>query len=153
MTPKRVAVIGSGNAALCAGIAALEAGADVTVYEKASADEAGGNSRYTAGAMRFAYVDRAEILPLLHDPTDPRVDRTDFGAYPREKFKADMLQFNSGQPLSILQHKLIDDSYATIAWLTEHNIRFDPIYSRQAFQKDGEFVFWGGLTLESKASQ
>ena len=52
---KRIVIAGSGNAALCAGIAALEQGADVLLLEKASADEAGGNSRYTAGAMRFAY--------------------------------------------------------------------------------------------------
>ena len=55
MTQRHIAVIGSGSAALCAGIAALEAGARVTIFEKAPAEEAGGNSRYTAGAMRFAY--------------------------------------------------------------------------------------------------
>lgn len=150
MSSKHVVVIGSGNAALCAGIAALDAGADVSIYEKASADEAGGNSRYTAGAMRFAYASRDEIVPLLRDPADPRVKQTDFGTYPKEKFAADMLQFNAGRPLSTLQHRLIEDSHATIAWLTEHNVTFDPIYSRQAFEKDGKFVFWGGLALEAK---
>lgn len=150
MKKRRVAVVGSGSAALCAGIAALEAGAEVTVFEKASADQAGGNSRYTAGAMRFAYAGRNEIVALLKDPTDPRLERTDFGAYPKEKFQADMQRFNSDQPLSELQHRLIDDSYDTMAWLTEHNIRFDPIYSRQTFEKDGRYVFWGGLTLEAK---
>lgn len=32
----------------------------------------------------------------------------------------------------------------------QHNIRFDPIYSRQSFEKDGKAVFWGGLSLESR---
>ena len=32
---KTVIIVGSGNAALSAGIAALEKGADVTIYEKA----------------------------------------------------------------------------------------------------------------------
>ena len=32
---KKVIVVGSGNAALSAGIAALEKGAEVTIYEKA----------------------------------------------------------------------------------------------------------------------
>ncbi len=150
MKKRRVVVVGSGSAALCAGIAALEAGAGVTMLEKANAEEAGGNSRYTAGAMRFAYASREEIVPLLRDPADPRLERTEFGAYPRKKFRADMLQFNASQPLSELQHRLIDDSYTTIAWLAEHNVRFDPIYSRQAFEKDGKYVFWGGLTLEAK---
>ena len=33
--PKKIVIVGSGNAALSAGIAALEKGADVTIYEKA----------------------------------------------------------------------------------------------------------------------
>lgn len=150
MSTRHVVVIGAGNAALCAGIAALEAGAHVTMFEKASIEDAGGNSRYTAGAMRFAYSDRDEIMPLLRDPTDARLNRTDFGSYPKRQFAADMLQFNNSQPLSELQHRLIDESYATIAWLTSHNVRFDPVYSRQAFEKDGKFIFWGGLTLEAR---
>jgi tricarballylate dehydrogenase len=150
MSKQHIIVIGSGNAALCAGIAALDAGADVTILEKATAGEAGGNSRYTAGAMRFAYSSRDEIMALLRDPSAARLADTDFGAYPKEKFAADMLYFNEGRPLSDLQRRLIDDSYATMVWLTNHNIYFDPIYSRQTFQKDGKYVFWGGLTLESK---
>ena len=65
MARKKVIVIGSGNAALCAGIAALEEGANTVILEKATAEEAGGNSRYTAGAMRFAYQSGEDLLPLL----------------------------------------------------------------------------------------
>ena len=150
MTRQHIVVVGSGNAALCAGIAALEAGADVTILEKATLSESGGNSRYTAGAMRFAYASREEILALLRDPSEARLADTEFGSYPKDKFATDMLHFNEGRPLNDLQRRLIDDSYATMLWLTKHNIRFDPIYSRQTFQKNGKYVFWGGLTLESK---
>ena len=48
------------------------------------------------------------------------------------------------------QNILIDKSYETLRWMGEHNIKFEPIYSRQTFQKDGKFIFWGGLTLEAK---
>ena len=44
-------VIGSGNAALCAAIAAKDQGCCVLVIEKADPALAGGNSKYTAGAM------------------------------------------------------------------------------------------------------
>ncbi|MEM9208671.1 MAG: FAD-dependent oxidoreductase, partial [Pseudomonadota bacterium] len=150
MSDRRVIVVGSGSAALCAGIAALDSGAVVIMFEKATALEAGGNSRYTAGAMRFAYEGRDAILALLADPDDERIGATDFGAYPQEKFASDLLQFNAGEPLNDLQKKLIEDSYPTVQWLSRHGVRFDPIYSRQTFEKEGRYVFWGGLTLEAR---
>jgi tricarballylate dehydrogenase len=147
---KKIVIAGSGNAALCAGIAALESGADVLIVEKAAANEAGGNSRYTAGAMRFPYQSRDELLPLLRDPASPTLDRTDFGSYPRKQFADDLAAFNDGDPLNNLQQILVNDSYDTMLWLSRHNIGFDPIYSRQTFQRDGRYVFWGGLVLEAQ---
>ena len=76
-----VIVVGSGNAALCAAIAAAERGARVHIVEKAPPAMAGGNTKYTAGAMRFAYEGREDLLPLLLDPGDPRLARSDFGRY------------------------------------------------------------------------
>lgn len=146
----KVIVVGSGNAALCAGIAALEKGAEVLMIEKASIEEMGGNSRYTAGAMRFVYNNNEELLPLLLNPEDPKIAKTEFGSYPKEKFQSDLLGFNDGRPLSLHQQILIDKSYDTMAWLGDHNIKFEPIYSRQMFEKDGKYIFWGGLTLEAQ---
>ena len=51
----KVVIVGSGNAALSAGIASLEKGSNVTIYEKADKKMSGGNTKYTAGAMRFSY--------------------------------------------------------------------------------------------------
>ncbi len=145
-----VIVVGSGNAALCAAITARERGSDVLIIEKAKPDLAGGNSKYTAGAMRFVYNTKDDLLPLLEDPADPRLPDTEFGSYTAESFGADLLGFNDGRPLSSEQQTLIAESYPTLRWLASHGVRFDPIYSRQAFQKDGKYVFWGGLTLEAK---
>ena len=47
-----VIVVGAGNAAACAALAARESGGHVIMLEAAPLDECGGNSRYTAGAMR-----------------------------------------------------------------------------------------------------
>ncbi len=150
MARKKVIVIGSGNAALCAGIAALEEGADTIILEKASAEEAGGNSRYTAGAMRFAYQSGEDLLPLLSNPQDERLKATEFGSYPVEKFTSDLEEFNDGEPLHFLQQALVARSYETMVWLNDHNVQFDPIYSRQSFRKGDKYIFWGGLTLEAK---
>jgi tricarballylate dehydrogenase len=145
-----VVIIGSGNAAFCAGIAALENGAKVLMVEKAHEYEWGGNSRYTAGAMRFVYNSKAELLSLLKNPDEERIHITDFGSYSKEKFKADLLYFNEGEPITILQQFLIDNSLSVIQWLSFHNVKFEPIYSRQSFLKDGKYIFWGGLTLETE---
>jgi tricarballylate dehydrogenase len=145
-----VIVVGSGNAALCAGLAARERGASVLVIEKADEDMAGGNTKYTAGAMRFAYRSGDDLVPLLRDPDDARLARTDFGAYTEEKFGEDLRYFNDGRPLSDEQNKLVSRSLETLTWLASHDVKFEPIYSRQSFEKDGRLVFWGGLTLAAQ---
>jgi len=149
-TTNKIIVVGAGNAALCAAIAALEKGAEVLIIEKAPKQEAGGNSKYTAGAMRFVYNNNAELLPLLLNPDDAKIAVTDFGSYTKEKFESDLLSFNNGSPLSLHQKILIENSYKTMLWLASHQIKFEPIYSRQCFKKDGRYVFWGGLTLEAE---
>ncbi|MEM9968015.1 MAG: FAD-dependent tricarballylate dehydrogenase TcuA [Pseudomonadota bacterium] len=150
MAKKQIIVVGSGNAAMSAGIAALETGAEVLMLEKASEDLAGGNTKYTAGAMRFAYETSQELLPLLSDPDDPRIPRTDFGSYTQEKFKADLLGFNEGRPLSPEQKILVAESYDAVKWLAGHDVTYAPIFDRQSFEKDGRIVFWGGLTLAAE---
>ena len=148
--PKKIVIVGSGNAALSAGIAASEKGADVTIYEKADKKMAGGNTKYTAGAMRFAYDNGEELMPLLKNPNDTRLKNTDFGSYTKEHFSSDLLSFNDGRALSDEQNKLVSKSFETIKWLSTHNIKFEPIFSRQSFLKDGKHIFWGGLTLASE---
>ncbi|HBM69774.1 MAG TPA: tricarballylate dehydrogenase [Rhodobacteraceae bacterium] len=142
-----VVIIGSGNAALCAGIAACELGADVLMIEKADRDMAGGNTKYTAGAMRFSYETSEDLYPLLARLDDPRIARADFGSYTQEKFAADLSSFNDGAPLSQEQQVLVSKSYETLLWLAGHGVTFNPIWSRQSFEKDGQIIFWGGLTL------
>jgi tricarballylate dehydrogenase len=145
-----VVIIGSGNAALCAGIAALEKGVKVLIVEKADKKEAYGNSRYTAGAMRFAYNSYDDLKPLLKNPDDERLPNSDFGSYTKEKFLGDLKYFNQDQPITDLQNYLVEESLITMQWLAAHNIKFDPIFSRQTFKKDGKFIFWGGLSLEAE---
>ena len=62
-----VAVVGSGNAALCAAIAANELGARVLVLERAPESDYGGNSRYTSGSMRFSFDTLEELKSVMHE--------------------------------------------------------------------------------------
>jgi tricarballylate dehydrogenase len=150
MSKKKIIVVGSGNAALCAGIAALEQGADVLMLEKADEALAGGNTKYTAGAMRFPYDSGEDLMPLLRNPDDSRLPNTDFGSYTQAKMTEDLLGFNDGRPMSPEQMVLVTQGLETMQWLSSHGVTFEPIYSRQSFKKDGKFVFWGGLTLAAE---
>ena len=126
---------------MSAGIAALEAGANVLMLEKASEQLAGGNTKYTAGAMRFPYENSEELLPLLSNPDDERISRTDFGTYTKENFSNDLLDFNEGRPLSSEQTYLVSESYDAVKWLAGHGVTYEPIYSRQSFEKDNKIIF------------
>ena len=76
-----VAVVGAGNAAHCAALAAQETGAHVVIFERAPEAENGGNSRFTAGAIRFAYRGVDDLREIMPDLSQEEIDRTDFGTY------------------------------------------------------------------------
>ncbi len=76
-----VIVVGAGNAAMCAALSAAETGASVLVLERAPEAEHGGNSTFTAGAMRFAYSGVADLRKVMPDLPEEEVERTDFGTY------------------------------------------------------------------------
>ena len=47
---------------------------------------AGGNTKYTAGAMRFSYENGDQLIDLLKNPNDKRIKNTDFGTYTKKNF-------------------------------------------------------------------
>jgi tricarballylate dehydrogenase len=144
-----VIVVGAGNAAFAAAVAAAERGAQVTMLERAPESEAGGNTRFTAGAMRFAYRGVEDLRLLMPDLTDEEVARTDFGVYPEERFFEDMGRVTDYRTDPDLCERLVRESRETLLWMAGKGIRFNPIWGRQAFLVDGRFVFWGGLTVEA----
>ena len=152
MTPearsKTVVVVGAGNAALCAALAAREQGAEVVVVERAPAKLRGGNTAFTAGAMRVAYRGLDDLLELMPDLSESEIANTDFGSYPREQFLDDLARVTEYRCDPDLAETLVARSHATLKWMTTHGVRFVPIFGRQAFKVDGKFTFWGGLTVE-----
>ena len=145
-----VVVVGGGNAALCAALAAEETGAgSVKVLERAPEDESGGNSRFTAGAIRFAYSGLDDLVSLMPDLSENDIATTDFGTYTEDKFFDDMYEVTQYRCDPDLVECLVRQSKETMLWMRDKGVRFIPIYGRQAFKIDGKFKFWGGLTVES----
>ena len=92
-----VAVLGGGNAALCAALAAAERGARVIVLERAPKVFRGGNSRHTRN------------LRCMHAaPTDVLSD-----SYSEDEFMTDLLRVTGGQTNEMLAR--IGESNAALA--------------------------------------
>ena len=85
-----VAIVGAGNAALSAALAAADAGAEVVVLEAAPEAERGGNSAFTAGAMRVTYDGVADIQKLVPDLSEADIKSADFGSYSFDDYFDDM---------------------------------------------------------------
>jgi len=143
-----VIVIGAGNAAFCAAFAAQERGASVCMFERAPEDECGGNSRFTAGAVRFAFNGVDDVKAIMPDLSTEEIANTDFGAYSEDEFFDDMFRVTQYRTDADLCEHLVRNSFETMKWLQGRGMRFVPSYGRQAFKIDGRFRFWGGLCAE-----
>ncbi|MDP6474423.1 MAG: FAD-dependent tricarballylate dehydrogenase TcuA [Alphaproteobacteria bacterium] len=144
-----VAIVGAGNAALCAALAAAENGADVVVLEVAPEAERGGNSAYTAGAMRVTYDGAADLKKLIPDLSDENIATTDFGSYSFDDYFDDMARVTQYRADPDLTEILIGRGFETLQWMRGQGVRFQPSYGRQAFKHGERFKFWGGLAVEA----
>jgi tricarballylate dehydrogenase len=144
-----VIVVGAGNAAFCAALAAREQGASVVMLEAASEEESGGNSRFTAGSMRVVYNGVDDIKTLVPDLTEEEIATSDFGTYTQDQFFDDMARVTQDRANPDLVELLVTRSFDTLNWMRSKGVRFIPIYGRQAFKIEGKFKFWGGLTLDA----
>src|SRR5690242_17978372 len=144
-----VIVVGAGNAAFCAALAAQEAGAKVLMLEAAPEDESGGNSRFTAGSIRVVYNGIDDIKTLVPDLTQAEIETTDFGTYTADQYFDDMARVTQHRADPDLVELLVTKSFESLNWMRNKGVRLIPIYGRQAFKIEGKFKFWGGLTVES----
>jgi tricarballylate dehydrogenase len=144
-----VIVVGGGNAALCAALAAREHCDRVLVLERAPEEEAGGNSRFTAGLLRVAYRGVDDLKRLIPDLSEQEIASTDFGAYTEEQFLDDMARVTEYRCDPDLTEVLVKQSLPTALWMRSKGVRFTAAWGRQAFKVDGRFKFWGGLTVEA----
>jgi tricarballylate dehydrogenase len=144
-----VVVVGAGNAAFCAALAAREKVQKVLVLERAGEDEAGGNSRFTAGLMRVAYAGVDDLKRAIPDLTAEEIARTDFGTYTEDQFLDDMARVTEFRCDPDLTELLVKRSLGTVEWMRTKGVRFTAAWGRQAFNIGGRFKFWGGLTVEA----
>ena len=105
-----VLVVGGGNAALCAAIAARREGASVLVVEGAPKFYRGGNTRHTRN-IRCAHDSATETLT---------------GPYSEEELFEDLLRMTGGKTDEPLAKHMIRESKEVLVWLTEQGVRYQP---------------------------
>ena len=144
-----VLVVGAGNAALTAALAAAERGASVIVVEKAPIYLRGGNSYFAGGLFRFAYEGLEDVLDLVPDTSDDQRDSTDVGSYPQATFYSDVMRLTEGLSDPEMVQLLVSQSYPVMMWMKDQGVPWILAYGRQAFTQNGVLRFWGGLVVES----
>ncbi|MGA7808595.1 FAD-binding protein [Bradyrhizobium sp.] len=128
---KKLVVIGHGAAGLAAALAAAEevrggVRIDITLLEKTSEAEAGGNTRFSPSYMRMAAPDR--VAP---------------------GFEEDMQLASNGRADRGYFKRLADNAVETIAWLQRHGIEFAvPVYYLSAGPPRIQPVGGGSVLVE-----
>jgi tricarballylate dehydrogenase len=110
--PQKLVIVGHGAAGLAAAVSAAQEarsrnlGLEITLLEKSSEGEAGGNTRWSPSYMRLAAPDR--LAPGFED---------------------DMHQASGGLADRSYFRTLAEGATATIGWLQTHGVAFDtPVY-------------------------
>ena len=149
--PYDVIVVGAGNAALSAAIAARESCPSVLVVEKAPEYFRGGNTYFTGGIIRFAFDGLEDIKSVIPDMSPTEEESVDVGRYSEDQFYDDMMRVTQGHSDPELAQILVSQSRPAMQWLRAKGVRFVLSYGRQAFRDEstGKFRFWGGLLVEA----
>ena len=127
-----VAVVGGGNAGLCAALTARRAGASVLVLEAAPKEYRGGNSRHTRN------------LRSMHEaPTDLLVD-----AYSEDEFVTDLMRVTGGRTDETLARLVVRESAACPAWIRSFGARLQPpLKGTLHLDRTNVFFLGGGKAL------
>ncbi len=138
-----VVIVGAGNAAACAALAARDAGANPVLLETAPESERGGNTFFVAGSTRWVFNTIDDIREVL-DLSEEELRTVDFGTYSREDFLDDMGRVTQYRCDPDLTETLVDNARPTLVWMRTKGIRFEPMYKGQSQKIDGRVKFFGG---------
>jgi tricarballylate dehydrogenase len=127
-----VAIVGGGNAALCAALTARDLGARVVVIECAPRHFRGGNSRHTRN-LRAAH----------RGPTEQLVD-----SYAEDEFLADLARVSGGDMDEQLARLVVSQSAECPAWMAERGVRFQStLRGTLHLSRTNAFFLGGGKAL------
>jgi tricarballylate dehydrogenase len=127
-----VAVLGGGNAGLCAALTAREAGARVIVFESAPRHFRGGNSRHTRN-LRCMHAAPGQLL------TD---------SYSEDEFLSDLIKVSGGGTNEAHARVVVRASAGCPEWMQRFGVRFQsPLRGTLHLGRTNAFFLGGGKAL------
>jgi tricarballylate dehydrogenase len=143
-----VVIIGAGNAAHAAALAAEEQGASAVILEKASKELRGGNTRFTGGVFRTMYDGAKDVAEIVPEIVEQGLEDVDVGRYSYKDYWDDIMRVSEGQGDEKLIDLLIRQSTPTIKWMKSHGVKYeldrlrhaeghDAVHEREAMRKAG----------------
>lgn len=137
-----VIIIGGGSAALEAGIAARQAGAEsVVMLEKAPQAESGGNAQFSHVGFRFVHSGADELRGFFPQVPEERFRRMQIPAYTRQNFLDDLNRVTQGRIDPVLADCLVDRSNAAVHWMQDIGVTWEP---EKVTEVDGKLYLPGG---------
>lgn len=127
-----VAVLGGGNAGLCAALTARQAGARVIVVESAPRAFRGGNSRHTRN-LRCMHTEATDLLT---------------GTYSEDEYFSDLARVTRNQMDEALAHIVVRGSASCPPWMRRFGVRFQSsLRGTLHLARTNAFFLGGGKAL------
>ena len=149
-TRTQVLVVGAGNAAMAALVAAREQGADVVALEKAPRLHRGGNSALTVH-MRFPYAGMQDLAPLMPDTSEEELHQMAerISGYTQQRYWDDIMTVTEGLSDKALVEIVVTQALPTIQWMLGHGHRWEPSYRNPLSANVVSFA-GGGYSLQER---
>jgi tricarballylate dehydrogenase len=139
-----VIVVGGGNAAFSAAVAAKEAGAKrVVLLEKAPKEQRGGNTHFSGAIFRHVFNNASDVDRFVPDVEEKYPGfHAGVKPYTADLFREDLMRVTDGRTDPVLSKILIDDSWDAMCWLQDvGRHKFELAQSVMGIKVDGK-VKW-----------
>src|SRR5882724_4819755 len=134
-----VIVVGAGNAGLTAALAAQQQEMRVLLLDKCP--------KAARGGFRFTYNNLDDMRPMLPALTDEEASKMEVGTYSNAEFFEDVMQVTEYAADKKLTNILVDQSYATVRWLTDLKVKWILSTSTHAVKTGGKIKFPSGRVI------
>jgi tricarballylate dehydrogenase len=117
-----IVVVGAGNAASVAALAAHDLGAKVVLLERAPKERRGGNSAFSGGLFRFAFNDFEQLKGLVKETPGAEFKNVEVEPYPKDRFYGDLMRVTEGLADPVLTELLVERSQDVVTWMAQHGV-------------------------------